>query len=103
MSSVGYHEPVSELSEETRDMHRAILSLMEELEAVDCRRDEQAPRVAMAGNRPGDVDEVHHRAAEDVPERVGIVRQHDLHHLRGAFGGPFGGQHPELNDWSYFE
>ena len=35
MSSVGYHEPVEELSNETRDMHRAIVSLMEELEAVD--------------------------------------------------------------------
>jgi len=35
MSSVGYHEPVTELSAETRDMHRAIVSLMEELEAVD--------------------------------------------------------------------
>ena len=35
MSSVGYHEPVDELSDETRDMHRAIVSLMEELEAVD--------------------------------------------------------------------
>src|SRR5688572_33176167 len=35
MSSVGYHEPVEELSHETRDMHRAIVSLMEELEAVD--------------------------------------------------------------------
>lgn len=35
MSSVGYHEPVTELSDETRDMHRAIVSLMEELEAVD--------------------------------------------------------------------
>jgi ferritin-like protein len=35
MSSVGYHEPVEELSPETRDMHRAIVSLMEELEAVD--------------------------------------------------------------------
>jgi ferritin-like protein len=35
MSSVGYHEPVDELSAETRDMHRAIVSLMEELEAVD--------------------------------------------------------------------
>jgi hypothetical protein len=35
MSSVGYHEPESELSDETRDMHRAIVSLMEELEAVD--------------------------------------------------------------------
>jgi ferritin-like protein len=35
MSSVGYHEPVEELSDETRDMHRAIVSLMEELEAID--------------------------------------------------------------------
>ena len=35
MSSVGYHEPIEELSSETRDMHRAIVSLMEELEAID--------------------------------------------------------------------
>jgi uncharacterized protein len=35
MSSVGYHEPFETLSQETRDMHRAIVSLMEELEAVD--------------------------------------------------------------------
>ncbi len=30
-----YHEPVSELSDETRDVHRALRSLIEELEAVD--------------------------------------------------------------------
>jgi len=35
MSSVSYHEPIEELSDATRDMHRAIVSLMEELEAVD--------------------------------------------------------------------
>ena len=35
MSSTSYHEPVEELSAFTRDMHRAIVSLMEELEAVD--------------------------------------------------------------------
>ncbi len=35
MANEGYHEPVAELSAETRDMHRAITSLMEELEAVD--------------------------------------------------------------------
>lgn len=35
MSSDGYHEPVEELSDESREMHRAIVSLMEELEAVD--------------------------------------------------------------------
>ena len=35
MSNEGYHEPIAELSEQTRDMHRAIVSLMEELEAID--------------------------------------------------------------------
>lgn len=35
MANEGYHEPVEALSAETLDMHRAIVSLMEELEAVD--------------------------------------------------------------------
>lgn len=35
MASVGYHEPVDLLAEETRNLHRAIVSLMEELEAID--------------------------------------------------------------------
>ena len=35
MSNEGYHEPVELLSQETKDMHKAIVSLMEELEAVD--------------------------------------------------------------------
>jgi uncharacterized protein len=35
MSHEGYHEPIEQLSTQTRDMHRAIISLMEELEAVD--------------------------------------------------------------------
>ena len=35
MANEGYHEPIAELTTETRDMHRAIVSLMEELEAVD--------------------------------------------------------------------
>jgi ferritin-like protein len=35
MANEGYHEPVEELSDATRDMHKAIQSLMEELEAVD--------------------------------------------------------------------
>jgi len=29
MANEGYHEPINELSDETRDMHRAITSLME--------------------------------------------------------------------------
>ncbi len=35
MAHEGYHEPMETLTAETRDMHRAIVSLMEELEAVD--------------------------------------------------------------------
>ena len=35
MANEGYHEPIDELTDATRDMHRAISSLMEELEAVD--------------------------------------------------------------------
>jgi hypothetical protein len=35
MASEGYHEDESKLRPETKDLHRAIVSLMEELEAVD--------------------------------------------------------------------
>jgi ferritin-like protein len=57
MANEGYHEPLEELSDETRDMHRAISSLMEELEAVDwynqrvdaCTNDEL--RAILAHNR----------------------------------------------------
>src|SRR5687768_525611 len=35
MGSESYHEPLELLSERTRNLHRAIVSLIEELEAVD--------------------------------------------------------------------
>ena len=35
MANEGYHEEISDLSDATRDIHRAITSLMEELEAID--------------------------------------------------------------------
>ena len=35
MSHEGYHEPVDRLSAQTMDFHRAVVSLIEELEAVD--------------------------------------------------------------------
>ena len=34
-SSDTYHEPLGELSQQTRDLHRGIVSLIEELEAID--------------------------------------------------------------------
>jgi ferritin-like protein len=53
----GYHEDLKVLSKETQDMHRAIRSLMEELEAIDwynqrvdaCHDDEL--RAILAHNR----------------------------------------------------
>jgi hypothetical protein len=35
MSSESYHEPIELLSEQTKNLHRALVSLREELEAVD--------------------------------------------------------------------
>src|SRR5688572_32864106 len=35
MASEGFHESPQDLTPQTRDMHRAIVSLMEELEAID--------------------------------------------------------------------
>ncbi|MEO8845701.1 MAG: ferritin-like domain-containing protein [Kofleriaceae bacterium] len=35
MSSESYHEPIELLSESTKNMHRALVSLREELEAID--------------------------------------------------------------------
>ena len=35
MAHEGYHEPVDRLSAETQDFHRAVIWLIEELEAVD--------------------------------------------------------------------
>lgn len=34
-NSMGYHEPLEQLAQHTRDMHRALTSLQEELEAID--------------------------------------------------------------------
>ena len=69
-----------------KDDQVADLDRMEELQAVHGRRDEQRPGVPVRGYRAGDVDEVHDRAAEDETQRVGIVRQDDLHHLRFRLG-----------------
>lgn len=35
MTNMGYHEPTTELTARTRSLHRALLTVMEELEAVD--------------------------------------------------------------------
>ena len=35
MAHEGYHEPVDKLTPQTMDFHRAVISLIEELEAID--------------------------------------------------------------------
>jgi ferritin-like protein len=53
----GYHEPLDKLSSATMDRHRAIVSLMEELEAVDWydqrvnATDDEELRAVLAHNR----------------------------------------------------
>jgi ferritin-like protein len=57
MSAESYHEPYDKLTPETRDMHRAIQSLKEELDAVDWYQqrvdatDDQELKAILAHNR----------------------------------------------------
>ena len=39
----------------------------------------------MRGNGSRDVDQVHDAASEDVAEDVGVLREHDFHHLGARF------------------
>lgn len=84
MSNEGDHEPLGELSDETRDMHRAIVSLMEELEAVDwynqrvdAYKDSEL-RAILANNRD--------KEKEHAATVLEWIRRHDSkfeHELRG--------------------
>ena len=57
MASVGFHESPQDLTPHTRDLHRAIVSLMEELEAIDWYQQrvdattDEALRTILAHNR----------------------------------------------------
>ena|SRR6059058_5215416 len=57
MASEGLHESADDLTPQTRDLHRAIVSLMEELEAIDWYQQrvdatkDEALRVILAHNR----------------------------------------------------
>lgn len=77
MSSEEYHEPLSSLDEETLDMHRALMSLIEELEAVDWYQQ----RVAATGNEELRRILAHNR--DEEKEHAAMVlewlRRHDAH------------------------
>ncbi|BBK29884.1 hypothetical protein EDC65_4866 [Stella humosa] len=61
-SSAGFHEDADKLSSQTKDMHRAIVSLMEELEAVDWYQqrvdaaDDDELRAILAHNRDEEIE-----------------------------------------------
>jgi ferritin-like protein len=77
MSHEGYHEPISSLDEATRDMHRALTSLMEELEAVDWYQQ----RVDATGNEELKAILAHNR--DEEKEHAAMVlewlRRRDAH------------------------
>ncbi len=67
MSHAGYHEPTEELSDDVRDMHRAIESLMEEFEAVDW----YAQRAAATKNK--ELREIMQHNADEEKEHAAMV------------------------------
>ena len=97
MANEGYHEPLEKLSTATVDMHRAIVSLMEELEAIDWYNqradactDTELKRV-LEHNR----DEEKEHAAMVLE----WIRRHDpifSHQLKDNLfkDGPIAGEHP---------
>jgi len=67
MASDTYHEPVELLSGETRDMHRAIVSLMEELEAIDWYQQ----RIDAAGD--GELKDILRHNRDEEKEHAAMV------------------------------
>ena len=98
MANEGYHEPIEKLSAATLDMHRAIISLMEELEAVDWYNqradactDPELKRILM-----------HNRDEEKEHAAMVLewIRRHDPafdHQLKDSLfkEGPIAGEHKE--------
>jgi ferritin-like protein len=96
MASEGFHEPIDKLTPATMDMHRAIVSLMEELEAIDwynqridASSDPELKHI-LAHNR----DEEKEHAAMVLE----WIRRHDAkmdHELRESLfqSGPIAGDH----------
>jgi len=83
MANEGYHEPIDQLTDETRDMHRALVSLMEELEAVDWynQRVDACKDAELAGILAHNRDEEKEHAAMVLE----WIRRHDArfdHELR---------------------
>ena len=64
---------------------------MEELKIVHRGGDDGHARVPDRRNGAGHVDQVHHRAAQDEPQGVGVVGQDDMDGFGKRVGGGLGG------------
>jgi uncharacterized protein len=77
MASTTYHEPLDLLSEDTRNIHRAIVSLMEELEAIDWYQQR-----ADACSDPQLKDVLVHNKNEEIEHATMVlewIRRHNEH------------------------
>jgi len=77
MASDAYHESLDLLTEDTRDMHRAIVSLKEELEAIDWYQQR-----ADASSDPQLKDVLLHNKNEEIEHATMImewIRRHNEH------------------------
>ena len=77
MASDAYHESLDLLTEETRNLHRAIVSLKEELEAIDWYRQR-----ADASSDPQLKDVLLHNKDEEIEHASMLlewIRRHDTH------------------------
>ena len=70
MTSEGYHEPIELLDDDVMDRHRAIRSIMEELEAVDWynQRIQVTTDAELAAILPHKGDEEKEKAAKNLNE-----------------------------------
>ena len=98
MANEGYHEPIEKFSAATLDLHRAIVSLMEELEAVDWynQRVDAAADPELKGILAHNRDE----EKEHASMLLEWIRRHDPkfdHELRDNLfkEGPIVGQHKD--------
>ena len=97
MAHEGMHEDVSDLTQSTREMHRAIVSLIEELEAIDwyqqrvdaCRDPEL--RAVLAHNR--DEEKEHAAMALEWIRRNDPVFDHELRDYLFQDGSIAGKEH----------
>ncbi len=96
MAHEGYHEALEKRSVEPMDMHRSIISLMEELEAVDWYNQ----RVDACGDAELKAILAHNRDEEKEHAAMALewIRRHDPrfdHELKDSLikDGPIAGQH----------